>query len=175
MITRGEIMPAGVLNKPHGIRGEISATFYDNVDTDAVTMIIVEQEGLFVPFFVDSRRSRSADTMLLTLDGITNETEAKELASRPFYLCADDPAFIHDDETDGEGLYAADLIGYTALSADGSEIGHIDDIDDTTENVLFIISRPDGSEAMIPIADEFIVDIDTEKSVITMHLPDGLL
>lgn len=49
------------------------------------------------------------------------------------------------------------------------------DLDDTTDNYLFIIETPDGRNVMVPVADEYVVDIDTENRIITLDLPDGLL
>lgn len=40
---------------------------------------------------------------------------------------------------------------------------------------MFIIETPDGRNVMVPVADEYVVDIDTENRIITLDLPDGLL
>jgi 16S rRNA processing protein RimM len=57
----------------------------------------------------------------------------------------------------------------------GNEIGTISDIDDNTDNWLFIVQRPDGSEVMIPAHEEFIAKINQEEKTIVMDLPLGLL
>lgn len=173
MITRGMLTPAGEFNKPHGIKGEISASFDPRVDIDALKFVVAEVNGLFVPFFIDAVRSRGADAVLLTIDGITDENEAKLLSRKPLYLLNDDEALAADDEDDG--FYAEDLVGFSALDEDGAVIGKIAGVDSTTANVLFVIDRPDGSEALVPVADEFIDGIDPESATITLRLPDGLL
>ncbi len=76
---------------------------------------------------------------------------------------------------DDDGFYAADLIGYTIVHADGRPVGKITDINDSTENALFIIQSPDGTDKYIPIADELIDEINPENRYITMTLPEGLL
>lgn len=173
MITRGMLTPAGEFNKPHGIKGEISASFDPRVDVGALKCVVAEVNGLFVPFFIDAIRSRGADAVLLTIDGITDENEAKLLSRKPLYLLNDDAALAADDEDDG--FYAEDLVGFSALDEDGAVIGKIAGVDSTTANVLFVIDRPDGSEALVPVADEFIDGIDPESATITLRLPDGLL
>lgn len=50
MITRGMLTPAGEFNKPHGIKGEISASFDPRVDVGALKCVVAEVNGLFVPF-----------------------------------------------------------------------------------------------------------------------------
>ncbi len=167
------LTPAGEFNKPHGIKGEISASFDPRVDVGALKCVVAEVNGLFVPFFIDAIRSRGADAVLLTIDGITDENEAKLLSRKPLYLLNDDAALAADDEDDG--FYAEDLVGFSALDEDGAVIGKIAGVDSTTANVLFVIDRPDGSEALVPVADEFIDGIDPESATITLRLPDGLL
>ena len=173
MITRGMLTPAVEFNKPHGIKGEISASFDPRVDVGALKCVVAEVNGLFVPFFIDAIRSRGADAVLLTIDGITDENEAKLLSKKPLYLLNGDAALAADDEDDG--FYAEDLVGFSALDEDGAVIGKIAGVDSTTANVLFVIDRPDGSEALVPVADEFIDGIDPESATITLRLPDGLL
>lgn len=167
------LTPAGEFNKPHGIKGEISASFDPRVDVGALKCVVAEVNGLFVPFFIDAIRSRGADAVLLTIDGITDENEAKLLSRKPLYLLNGDAALAADDEDDG--FYAEDLVGFSALDEDGAVIGKIAGVDSTTANVLFVIDCPDGSEALVPVADEFIDGIDPESATITLRLPDGLL
>lgn len=167
------LTPAGEFNKSHGIKGEISASFDPRVDVGALKCVVAEVNGLFVPFFIDAIRSRGADAVLLTIDGITDENEAKLLSRKPLYLLNGDAALAADDEDDG--FYAEDLVGFSALDEDGAVIGKIAGVDSTTANVLFVIDRPDGSEDLVPVADEFIDGIDPESATITLRLPDGLL
>ena len=54
-------------------------------------------------------------------------------------------------------------------------IGVITDIDDQTDNWLFVVERNNGDEALVPAQDAFIVDINHEERTITMDLPIGLL
>ena len=70
MITREELIAIGHYNKPHGVAGEISATI--DVDADALrelSCLVSEVDGIYVPFFINSCRSKSSETVLLTIDG----------------------------------------------------------------------------------------------------------
>ena len=65
------------------------------------------------------------------------------------------------------------FIGYTLY--DGVEpVGEIVDIDDATENVLFVVERGDGSTILVPAADDLVTDIDLDGKTISMLLPEGL-
>ena len=55
------------------------------------------------------------------------------------------------------------------------EIGEIVDINDTTQNVLFIVRTHNGQEIFLPVVDEFIDSFDTEKKILETNLPEGLV
>ena len=70
-----------------------------------------------------------------------------------------------------------ELTGCAIVEADDgdSPIGILKYVDDATENVLFCVETPDGSELLLPAADEFILAIDAENRKIRASLPEGLL
>lgn len=179
MITRVELTEVGHTIKPHGINGEISTAIDTDVDFASLRCIVMDIDGIFVPFFIDSVRQRGSESVLMTIDGVTDEIEAKELCGKAVYALKNDPALISDrldpdsDDSD-EGFYAEDLIGFK-VATDDKTIGEITDVDSSTDNLLFIITDKDGNTSYVPVADEFITGIDTETHTITMSLPDGLL
>lgn len=173
MIKRTEITEAGVFNKPHGIKGEISATLDIDIDLAGVKCIVMEVEGIFVPFFISSVRPKTAETCLVTIDGIDSEEKARRMAGKSFYVLDSDLPDDADDDEDG--FYASDLVGYTVVDSQLGELGEITDFNDSTSNVLFIVSRPDGSEIYIPVADEFIDEVDTSAAKLLTTLPEGIV
>ncbi len=84
MILRTDITEAGVFNKPHGIKGEISATLDFDIDLSDVKCIVLDVEGIFVPFFIVSVRPKTSETVLITINGIDSEQKARTLTGRPF-------------------------------------------------------------------------------------------
>ena len=57
MISLDEIFPIGQINKPHGVNGELSFTFSSDVfDTEEIPYLIMEIEGIPVPFFIEEYR-----------------------------------------------------------------------------------------------------------------------
>ena len=59
--------------------------------------------------------------------------------------------------------------------AGDSLIGTLAYVDDSTENVLFSVSKPGGGEVLIPASGDFIVSVDPEGRKIRVSLPEGLL
>lgn len=176
MIKLSELAEAGHFNKAHGIKGEMSATLDFYLDLNDVKCIVVAIEGIFVPFFIKSWRPKTADTCLLTLDGIDSDVQAQEFNNRTFYILRSDiPEDDEDDYDDEEGFYASDLIGYKVHDNTLGDIGMISGINDATQNVLFLITTPRGNEIFIPVADEYIVEIDHDNETLTTDLPEGLV
>ena len=60
MITPDILTSIGTFFKPHGIKGEISATLDYDIDPSELRCIVLEIDGIIVPFFVDSRRPKGA-------------------------------------------------------------------------------------------------------------------
>jgi 16S rRNA processing protein RimM len=179
MITADQLTEIGRLGKPHGINGEINAYLDCDIDLDALKRIVLLIDGIYVPFFIASTRQKSNDTVIIGLDDIDNERKAAEFTNHRLYvLCADDVVIADEDEddTDGDGFYASDLIGFTIIEDEsGNTIGEIDDIDDSTDNVLFIVVTPNDGTIYLPVADEFITAIDTDNHTVAMSLPEGIL
>lgn len=174
MIRLSEIAEAGHFNKSHGIKGEISVTLDFDIDLDDIKCLIVAVEGIFVPFFIDSWRPKTADTDLIKIDGIDNETQASEFNNKPFFILRSDIP-EDDEEYDEDGFYASDLIGYNVIDRHAGAIGQITDINDTTENVLFLLTTDDGNEIFIPVADDYIDEIDNANETLHTNLPEGLI
>ena len=173
MILRTDITEAGAFNKPHGIKGEISATLDYDIDLNEAKCIIMDVEGIFVPFFIKSVRPKTAEICLLTIDGIDSEQKARQLSGKTFYLLNSD---IPEDDADGEdGLYASELIGYTVIDSILGKLGEVTDYNDSTDNILLIVTPPEGKEIYIPVADEFIDEIDIDNNTLHTSLPQGIV
>lgn len=172
MIEEKELVEIGKFGKPHGIHGEINVYLDEDVIADRLEKLIVNIDGIFVPFFIESIRPKRIDSVIVALDDIDNEQDAAKLTNLDIY------ALITDDvkeEPDGDGMYAADLIGYTIVHVNGQQAGVITGVEDSTENALFLVELPDKSTVYIPIADDLIDEIDTDRKLIVMTIPEGLL
>ena len=85
MIKKDEIFKIGIFNKPHGVKGEVSFTFtddiFDRVDCEYLVCLL---DGIFVPFFIEEYRFRSDTTALVKLEG-SAPAPAKSTALPVFY------------------------------------------------------------------------------------------
>lgn len=174
MIELSDIRPVGKFLKPHGVNGEISILRdFDDLDFNDHSCVIVDVDGIFVPFFLSAVRPKGAETDLVTIDGITDEYLASRLTNKTVYILNSE--IRDEDNNDEDGFYADDFIGYKVLLEDGNLLGEITGVEDSTANYLFVVETSDGRKLLIPVADEFIIGVNPELGELTMSLPEGLL
>ena len=167
MIQQEEVYKIGRLGKVHGIKGEISFLFdddvFDRVDAD---YLVLDIDGILVPFFIEEYRFKTDSNALMKFEGIDTQERARELTGCDVYF----PRALA--ENDEENLSWAEMIGYSLMDAQtGQNIGNIAAVDDTTINILFELE--DGR--LIPASEELITNINIQKHQIEINLPEGIL
>lgn len=169
MISQENVYKIGILGKPHGIKGELSFMFnddvFDRVDADYLIILI---DGILVPFYIEEYRFHGNDTALVKFYDIDDSDRARDLTGCEVYF----PKALSDvDEFDNSW---ESIVGFDVFNGD-NYIGTISSVDTSTENILLSVSTNDGNEILIPAAEEFMKNIDADKNKIVMELPDGLL
>ena len=169
-IAKNEIFPIGRLLKTHGLNGEMTfSTTTTLLDEIEIPYLILEPEGIAVQFFIEEVRMKSGETGLIKFEGIDSGEQAREYVGLTLYLPNE---YLEEmDETDEEAGY---FVGFEVMEENHGKIGTITDVDQSTENILFVIET-DADEILIPAVEEYITDIDHEKKIIRLRLPDGLL
>ncbi|NDV84484.1 ribosome maturation factor RimM [Bacteroides sp. 51] len=170
MIKKEEVYKIGLFNKPHGIHGELSFTFtddiFDRADCDYLVCLL---DGIFVPFFIEEYRFRSDSTALIKLEGVDSAERARMFTNIEVYFPVKYVSEAEPDEVTWNFF-----IGFTMYDVHAGELGEVIDVDQTTVNVLFVI-KYGKEELLVPAQEEFIVEIDQMHKVITVNLPEGLL
>ena len=93
MIKKEEVFKIGIINKPHGVKGEVSFTFTDDIfdrveDCDYLVLLL---DGILVPFFIEEYRFRSDNVALVKFEGIETAERARMLTNVEVYF----PKKIH--------------------------------------------------------------------------------
>jgi 16S rRNA processing protein RimM len=168
MIRPEEVYRIGRIGKAHGVKGEVTLLFdddiFDRVDAD---YLVLEVDGILVPFFIEEYRFRSDTTALMKFEDIDTQERARELTNCDVYFPRDLTPLDDEDE-----LRWSFFVGFDIVDAKTSKtVGTIARVDDQTVNVLFELE--DGS--LVPAAEELITAVDQEGKTITIALPEGLL
>lgn len=173
MITKDEIVEIGKFQKTHALQGELNAVL--DVDEDFLDdhrALVVEIDGIYVPFFTESARTKGATSFLIKLKGVDSQEEAQKLVNKEIYGLRKD---LIDYMDDPDMELTNSFINYEIIDKHAGPIGKVADVDNTTANVLFVIETPDGDTVYVPVVDEFIEEIDDDAAKIFVNLPDGLV
>ena len=162
-----DLYKIGKIGKPHGVKGEVSFHFTDDVfDRTEAEYLMLCIDGLMVPFFMEEYRFRSDETALVKFCDIDTQERASELTGCEVFF----PRDVADNDDDN--LSWAEIIGYSLIdSATSKNVGKIASVDDSTINILFELE--DGT--LIPASIELITNVDKKHKEIEIELPDGIL
>lgn len=173
MIKKEELISVGKFQKTHALKGELN--MISDIDPDYYAggnPMIVDYDGIFVPYFVESVRPKGSTSYLVKIKGVDSEAEASNFVNKEIYMLKKDAEDWIDEIIEERDA----LIGYIVVdSTTGTQLGEIEDVEDSTSNVLLIVKNKDGEELYIPFNEDFIVNMDEDNGIIEMDLPSGLL
>lgn len=170
MIGRDEVTSCGTVLRSHGVGGEIVVPVSgDLLESTGMPFLVLDMDGILVPFFIESFRRRSTTSALVKLEGIDTLERADELRGKSVWLLK---KYIGEESEDD---FSPEMfIGLRAEDRTAGYIGVVNNVDDSTANVLFLLK--DGErEIVVPASPELVVDVDIRKGVIVFDLPEGLL
>lgn len=163
MITNEQVISIGRLTRTHGKRGELQCLmnneYWENAEAN---FLILKLDNILVPFRVLDWRGKGSDSLIFQLSHIHDEQEAQRLIGAEAFM------LISDMNQEDELLPTwQSLIGYRVFDTDQGDLGIVEEVDETTINTLITLN--DGR--MIPIHEDFIIDINTEDKLLTICLP----
>lgn len=166
------LLVVGRIGRAHGLRGEVLV----DVRTDSPELrlapgaVLGTDPGPAGPLTVQAGRVHSG-RLLLHFDGVSDRTAAEAL--RGVLLLADvDPDDVPDDEDE---WYDHQLVGLDAFSADGAAIGEVRQVLHLPGHDVLAVTRPDGTEVLIPFVTEIVPEVDLVGNRIVVTAPAGLI
>lgn len=169
MIKREDVYRIGTIGKPHGIKGEVTFSFMDDVfDRVDAEYVFLMMDGILVPFFMEEYRFRSDSGALVKFEGIDSAEQARMLTNVEVYF----PKHLTpvDDTLPGWDYF----IGFRVEDLHHGLLGTLSGVDESTVNVLLVVSDGDR-EILIPAHEDFMVSLDEENRLMTVDIPEGLL
>lgn len=177
MLHKDDFEHIGSVSRSHGIHGEIGLKLTVDIaplmDEDERLFLMLEHDGLLVPYAVESLRSKAGDIDLVHFSGIESREEADALTGLSVWLDKDylDAQSEETDPYDWERY-----VGYTVLDADSQKtIGRISEVDTSTLNAFICVDRDADGELLLPIAEALLASVVPEDRTIALFIPLGLL
>ncbi len=159
----------GKVGKTHGTNGGLRLRV-DDPYTDSVLeaeVLFVQVGGQPAPYFVEDWISEAPP--IVKLEEVDQKESAQQLSGQELYLRDEDLLPEVAEEED----YRV-LIGYRIYDQEEGAVGKIEDIMELPEQVLAVVNY-EGREILIPVHQDFVLDIDQKAKAMHMNLPNGLL
>jgi 16S rRNA processing protein RimM len=160
----------GKIVSVHGLNGEVilkhalgKKTLFKQGD-----VIFIEQvKGSYLPHFIASSKAKTTDETLIQFDDVDAREKALKFIKKQVWLTEEEFA-MHAAKSSPIAL-----LGYTLIN-EGEKLGIIDEVIEQPHQVLLTI-KINGKEALIPLHEETLDNIDRKKKEVHVTLPDGLL
>ena len=150
-------------------KGGVSATLYDTFPDEfdpETEPLFAEIDSLDVPLWCSSIEYRGQKGATIHFEDFDTPRRSEELIGKELFM-------VNDEEPEeSDEFYMEDLIGFKVEC--GKLRGEITDYYDSEHNPLLGVDFGNG-EQLIPAVEEFIAQIDFERGVIKLVLPEGLL
>ncbi|GAA1093387.1 MULTISPECIES: ribosome maturation factor RimM [Kitasatospora] len=162
----------GRIGRAHGIRGDVSV----EVRTDEPELrlgpgaVLLTDPASTGPLTVESGKVHSG-RLLIRFAGVKDRNAAEAL--RGTMLIAEvDPEESPDDPDE---YYDHQLIGLDVVLTDGTLIGELSEVVHLPYQDLLTVTRPDGSEVLVPFVEQIVPTIDLENQRAVITPPAGLI
>jgi 16S rRNA processing protein RimM len=160
----------GILRKPHGLSGAFSFVLTRELKSlkKSPTHFFLDAKGTFIPYFISKIDFKDIFGGYINLEEVTKIEEAKALVNSELYLDEKTVNTFFKKAADEYGF----LVGYTAYDKE-TELGPIQGILSHPAQILAEINI-NGTEVLIPLVDDLVIDIDKRKKKIVFDVPEGL-
>lgn len=171
MITFDEVFKIGTIGRPHGIKGEVSMHFTDDVfDSVDADYLVCNIDGILVPFFMEGWFFKGNDTAIIKFEGLDSEDDAKLLQNTDVFF----PKSLALERGDDFSSWQA-LTGFSVSDKCTGLLGTIASVDDSSANILLETISASGNTLLLPVHPDLIEEINVRQRSLLLNLPEGLL
>lgn len=167
-----ELFRVGGIITTHGLKGEVK--IYPTTEdmhrfSELKELYLEDHDGTLYLVHIASVRYFKGQ-VLLSFEEFSDINAIEPYKKCQLYVDREHATPLGDGE-----YYIADLIGLTVVSDDGKYRGVLYDVLETGANDVYDIHGDDGTDFLLPVIEETILDVDLEKKVMTIHILKGLI
>lgn len=161
-INRKDFIEAGTIAKTHGTKGEIKVITTTKIKFTEWAFLQIREKP--VPFYILSQHMPTANEYHLLLQGINSLEEAQEYVGYTL--------LVQKSKSQKSSQNAFNLNGFLLVDNVIGTIGKIAAIEELPQQIMFVTHYKE-KQVLIPMVEDFIADIDEEKEIIYLNLPEG--
>ena len=159
----------GRLRRTHGVHGElvmeVHTDFPERLQPETRVFIGSAHEAMLI-----ASVRHHGQGLLIRLHGLdTPDAAARYRNQLVFVTAADRPPLP-------EGyFYVHQLLGAEVIDEERGPVGRLSEVLHTGANDVYVVTRPDGGELLLPVIPSVVLEVSAERHVIRVKLIDGLL
>lgn len=161
----------GHIAKSLGFKGHVSV-FIDATNPfeySEMESVFVEINNVLIPFFIESISINDKGFAKVKFEGVDTEEQSKSLLQKQMYL----PVSLLP-KLEGNHFYFHEIVGYKVEDKNHGFIGEIVQVIELNNNPLLQIDF-EGKEILIPLQDQFLLEINKLEKSIKVDCPTGLI
>lgn len=175
-VSPDALVQVGFVFRPHGLNGElkIDPELADDPEQFERLPVVylgphrrqVTKHGITSVRYQHTKRGT---TVLLGLDDIDSR-DAAEAVTKFEVFATEEDLELGDAE-----LLAQDLIGMEVVTEEGALLGTIANFKQMPAQDVLVVRKDGGGQAMIPVVEDFLLDVDEDAERVVVRPIEGLL
>lgn len=165
-----QLLQVGILSSTHGVHGEMKVfpTTDDVRRFKKLKSVMLDTGSGLSETEIESVKFFK-QFVILKFKGYDSINDIEKFKGRSIYVTRDNAVKLEKDE-----YFIADLIDMKVMEEDGNELGVLSDVLETGANDVYVISRNEGGELLLPAIKQCILSVDVEGGIIKVRIPEGL-
>jgi 16S rRNA processing protein RimM len=164
-----DLVVVGRIGKPQGVKGEVTVEVRtdDPDDRFADGAVLSTETGTLT---VESSRYQGK-YLVVAFEGVHDRNAAEALRDTLLHVDRSQLPELEDDDE----FYDTQLVGLSAVLADGSPLGTVDDVLHLPGGDVLSVRREAGADVLVPFVKEIVPTIDLDAGRVVVDPPEGLL
>ena len=165
-----EYLVVGSLRRAYGVRGEMVMEVHTDFPERLKTGTTVYVGPSHAPMVIEGARHHN-EGLIIKFGGLHTPEEAGRYRNQLVHVTSADRPPLPEGH-----YYEHQLIGFSVIDDDTNEtLGTLSEIMRTGANEIYVVSRLDGSEVLLPVIASVVLDLNVSTRRIRVHLLPGLI
>jgi 16S rRNA processing protein RimM len=170
-MQKEECFYLGKIAKKFSFKGEVliyldtdEPYLYENLES-----VFVELHKNLVPFFILKSGIHKNNFLRVKFEDVNSEEDADEIMNADVYLPM---SFL--PKLEGNKFYYHEITNFLVEDVRLGKIGTVKRVNDTNYQPLLEIMNGEV-EILVPLIDDFIIEVDRKNKIFKMDIPEGLV
>jgi 16S rRNA processing protein RimM len=162
-------LAVGFLRHPHGVRGEMLMDIHTDFPhrlTPGSEVFVGESHR---PMILAGKRLHN-EGLIVSFKDMNSREQAGALRNEWVYVRSSDRPPLPEGQ-----YYFHQLVGLAVLDENAESLGQLTEILETGANHVYVVTREDGSELLVPAIPAVILEVNLDARLLRVRLPAGLV